>query len=1238
MSIWDSFINKYSLSKTLRFELKPTPETKSLVDIIKKDKELARLYKEEMKPMLDDLHEKFIAESLNQVKFDTYHLKTFDENLQKLRELNKNRRESQSIIKELEDSNKALGLLLKKTIEKSYNNTSVIWVNKYFKSSAKKVNFSSYEILTKECVLSILEQENQGKAREIKEFKGFFTYFVGFNQNRENYYTNKGKATEVSYRLVDENLIRFLNNRFNFQILLDEISELNEFKSHFDLENYNNVLTQEKIDYFNEKVVGKINLEVNQYCHNNKAKLPKLKILYKQIGSSKSKKEIFEIDKGEEWQKLQELIEKQQPLVMAIDKLFNNFFSDTTKYDLEKIFLNKQSINTMSNLWFGGGWQTLAQKLVETKVMKFDNKNDDYKIPEAISLREIEDALNIIESQEPGSLFKEKYLKVFKNSSLWQTFLAVWGYELAKNYEDLKVSLAEFKKEKNNDFWKNKEGNTELVKKICDGYLSIERMVKYHKCKEELDTDSLFYNTIDNYLVDTDLDTYYNAFRNHLTKKPFSKDKIKLNFENSTLGDGFDVNKETANLCVFLRSEDSRYYLAVIDKKYNFSFDKTKNKNLYAVKFSDKTWTKFDYKLLPGPNKMLPKVCFAKNNLLKNNKKGYFELPTEILEIRKKESFKKGDKFEKNDLTKWINYFVDCMKKYPSWQTFDFTFSKAEQYSDVSKFYNEVETQGYKLEQVKISLDHLNALVRDRKIYLFEIYNKDLSKKSTGIKNVHTLLFNELLKPENTRKIKLLGGAEIFFREASKDKDFRKDSKGRRVLKAKRYYSDKFFLHFPIEIRGPKTFGNLNQEINKTLYKSKTTILGIDRGEKHLLYYSLISPDGKIIKQGSFNRILTKKSVDERRLVCEYKDNKLEGAELVPTGKKVGYIDYQLLLDYYEKKRILARQSWQAIGKIKDLKEGYLSQVVHEIYKLVVDHNAVVVLEDLNSEFKAKRTARVEKSVYKKFELSLAKKLGHLVFKDRQPDEKGGVLNGYQLTPQIDKVSIFEKAKQWGILFYIRPDYTSTTDPLTGWRKHLYVHNSTTKKEFEKYFAANGEVKIDYDFDKRCYKFSYKDKNKNPWILYAYKGLNRYYYDSKNKQIKSYDLHANFESLLSDFDKKRNINEQIEKKEKFQWNTLVFYWNLLNQIRNTDRKKQGNENDFLQSPVWSKTHSCFYDSRKAGEEMPQNGDANGAYNIARKGILVLDRIRNHAEKDPDFKKSPDLFISNDEWDNFARKE
>lgn len=93
-----------------------------------------------------------------------------------------------------------------------------------------------------------------------------------------------------------------------------------------------------------------------------------------------------------------------------------------------------------------------------------------------------------------------------------------------------------------------------------------------------------------------------------------------------------------------------------------------------------------------------------------------------------------------------------------------------------------------------------------------------------------------------------------------------------------------------------------------------------------------------------------------------------------------------------------------------------------------------------------------------------------------------------------------------------------------------------------------------------------------------------------------------------------------------KWKDLVFYWNLLNQIRNTDRSKTGNENDFLQSPVWSDQYKQFFDSRKPTKKMPENGDANGAYNIARKGLILLKKLKDG--------KTPS--ISNHDWDLAAQ--
>jgi CRISPR-associated protein Cpf1 len=61
------------------------------------------------------------------------------------------------------------------------------------------------------------------------------------------------------------------------------------------------------------------------------------------------------------------------------------------------------------------------------------------------------------------------------------------------------------------------------------------------------------------------------------------------------------------------------------------------------------------------------------------------------------------------------------------------------------------------------------------------------------------------------------------------------------------------------------------------------------------------------------------------------------------------------------------------------------------------------------------------------------------------------------------------------------------------------------------------------------------------------------------------------------------------------------------------------------SPVKNK-RGFFYDSRKAGNILPQNADANGAYNIARKGLMLLNRI-----KEEEAGAKLDYAITNADW-------
>jgi CRISPR-associated protein Cpf1 len=113
---------------------------------------------------------------------------------------------------------------------------------------------------------------------------------------------------------------------------------------------------------------------------------------------------------------------------------------------------------------------------------------------------------------------------------------------------------------------------------------------------------------------------------------------------------------------------------------------------------------------------------------------------------------------------------------------------------------------------------------------------------------------------------------------------------------------------------------------------------------------------------------------------------------------------------------------------------------------MVIKHNALIVLEDLNGGFKRGRQ-KVEKNVYQQFELALAKKLNYLVFKDTPGNQPGGTLHGYQLTPPVAQFQDLQY--QTGAILYTPAGYTSTTCPCCGWRKNLYLSYTNEKQAKE---------------------------------------------------------------------------------------------------------------------------------------------------------------------------------------------
>ncbi len=374
----------------------------------------------------------------------------------------------------------------------------------------------------------------------------------------------------------------------------------------------------------------------------------------------------------------------------------------------------------------------------------------------------------------------------------------------------------------------------------------------------------------------------------------------------------------------------------------------------------------------------------------------------------------------------------------------------------------------------------------------------------------------------------------------------------------------------------------------------------------------------------------------------------------------VNGVDYYSKLVEYEEKRKQARLDWGDIQSIKELKAGYISHVIHEICKLIKNHNAIVVLEDLNMGFKRSRFFR-ERQVYQKFELALFRKLNYWVDKNKKEGEKGSALSAWQLTPNEKdfKVSQLEKTSQLGILFYTAAGYTSKTCPNCGFRKNItlkYVNDKQLKEDLGKlkikavdnYFQIEYKLS-DFEKDKKTKKF------KNNELFSKMERKNNFIVSSKVKRIRWHDIKTKLakreldgEKIIKKFPKgvikeydinmclkriikdkvditKSDIAEQLIKGnfgKDYYWE-LMYFLNLILEIRNNVSET---DIDYIQCPC----HLCNFNSDEGFKGFDFNGDANGAYNIARKGRLILEKINQH--KDLGNLKHGDLAVNIEEWD------
>ena len=248
------------------------------------------------------------------------------------------------------------------------------------------------------------------------------------------------------------------------------------------------------------------------------------------------------------------------------------------------------------------------------------------------------------------------------------------------------------------------------------------------------------------------------------------------------------------------------------------------------------------------------------------------------------------------------------------------------------------------------------------------------------------------------------------------------------------------------------------------------------------------------------------------------------------------------------------------------------------------------------------------------------------------------MLKAYQLTSKFK--SFKELGKQSGFLFYIQAWNTSKIDPVTGFVNFFdtkYTNVESAQQFFNKFDSIKyNEKKNWFEFAFDYNKFTTKaEETKTKWIVCTNSTrIETFRNPEKNSQWDNREINLTEElkqllakySIKLDGDLKANI---VKQQEKGFFENLLKLFRLTVQMRNSITNS---EIDYLISPVPNED-GIFYDSRNADKNLPENADANGAYNIARKGLWVLNQIKNSK---PDDKKL-NLAITNKEWLKYAQK-
>ena len=964
----------------------------------------------------------------------------------------------------------------------------------------------------------------------------------------------------------------------------------------------------------------------------------------------------------------------KEVLVGDDDDSLRNLLLNIDNFDLEHIYIAKDSGLTSISQQIFGYYDTYTLAIKD----QLQRKNPATK-----------------KQRENPNLYDERIDKLYKKEG---SFSIAYLNRLVDTKEHITINeyyrlLGSYCREggkSNNDFFKQIDGaysaisylfsaehgeiaqsdsDTAVVQKLLEVYKGLQRFIKpLLGHGDEADKDNEFDAKLHKVWDELDIITpLYDKVRNWLSRKIYNPEKIKLCFENNgKLLSGWSDNQT--------KSDNGTQYGGYIFRKkneigeYDFYLGVSSDAKLFrhdaTIGYEDGMYERFDYYQLKSKT-LLGKSYVGNYGEDSNAVLSAFNNAVTKLHLEKKlvpkdnENVPKYLKRLKQDYAGFYQILMNddnvvdaynSMKQHilatlASLSRVPAAIELATQTDlDIDDLIDEImklpsESFGY-FPVATAAIEE--AKKREKKpLFLFKMSNKDLSyaeksskglRKSRGTENLHTMYLKALLGM--TQNVFSIGSGMVFFRHqtkglaettarhkanefiANKNKlnDKKKSIFDYEIVKNKRFIKDKYLFHLSMNLNysQPNKF-DINSKVREIIRNGGIKhIIGIDRGERNLIYLSLIDMEGNIVMQKSLNILKD--------------DHNAKGT------------DYKGLLTEREGENKEARRNWKMIANIKDLKRGYLSQVVHIISKMMVEYDAIVVLEDLNPGFIRGRQ-KIERNVYEQFERMLIDKLNFYVDKHKDANETGGLLHALQLTSEFKN---FKKSDhQNGCLFYIPAWNTSKIDPTTGFVNLFdtrYTNADKALEFFSKFDAIRyNEEKDWFEFEFDYDKFTQKAHGtRTKWTLCTYgKRLRSFKNPTKqyNWDSEVVALTDEFKRILgeADIDIHENLKDAIrnlEGKRRKYLEPLMQFMRLLLQLRNS---KAGTDEDYILSPV-ADENGTFYDSRSCGDTLPKNADANGAYNIARKGLMFIGQIKETKDL-ANFKYD----ISNKAWLNFAQQ-